>query len=245
MAVKKMNTLAGPKPNKLFVTHVNTLSRLRHENVMELVGYSIGGDERLLIYESATMRTLHNVLHGAKQGQNDSDLDWKRRIKIAVDVARGLEYLHGQSELSIIHEDICSSSIVLVDNKAKILDFKIPNQHSTPDLRNKEYQPPEFADGELTQKGDVYSFGVVLVELLTGKHRAGPRQNLATWATQRLQSQVASVVDSRLKRSFSLNEAEKFAQVVISCLRLDPDSRPSMSTVVHDLSCLLPDPSQD
>ncbi|XP_042380776.1 pto-interacting protein 1-like isoform X1 [Zingiber officinale] len=87
------------------------VSRLKHENVVELVGYSVEGNLRLLAYEFATMGSLHDILHGRKGikgAQPGPVLSWLQRVKIAVGAAKGLEYLHEKAQPHIIHRDIKS-----------------------------------------------------------------------------------------------------------------------------------------
>ncbi|CAI0397178.1 unnamed protein product [Linum tenue] len=199
VAVKKLDVSSEPETNNEFLTQVSMVSRLKHENFVELQGYCVAGNLRVLAYEFATMGSLHDILHGRKgvQGaQPGPVLDWMQRVRIAVDAARGLEYLHEKIQPSIIHRDIRSSNVLLFEDfKAKIADFNLSNQapdmaarlHSTRVLGTFGYHAPEYAmTGQLTQKSDVYSFGVVLLELLTGRKPVDhtmPRgqQSLVTW----------------------------------------------------------------
>ncbi|CAN6483117.1 unnamed protein product [Victoria cruziana] len=199
VAIKKLDVANEPESNTEFLTQVSAVSRLKHDNVVELLGYCVEGNLRVLAYEFATMGSLHDILHGRKgvQGaQPGPALDWMQRVKIAVDAARGLEYLHEKVQPSVIHRDIRSSNVLLFDDfKAKIADFNLSNQapdmaarlHSTRVLGTFGYHAPEYAmTGQLTQKSDVYSFGVVLLELLTGRKPVDhtmPRgqQSLVTW----------------------------------------------------------------
>ncbi|KAK4754468.1 hypothetical protein SAY87_002572 [Trapa incisa] len=221
VAVKKLDVSSEPDTNVEFLSQVSTVSRLKHENFVELLGYSVEGNLRILAYEFATMGSLHDVLHGRKgvQGaQPGPVLDWMQRVRIAVDAARGLEYLHEKVQPSIIHRDIRSSNVLLFEDfKTKIADFNLSNQapdmaarlHSTRVLGTFGYHAPEYAmTGQLTQKSDVYSFGVVLLELLTGRKPVDhtmPRgqQSLVTWATPRLsEDKVKQCVDPRLKGEY-------------------------------------------
>ncbi|KAK1281399.1 Pto-interacting protein 1 [Acorus gramineus] len=191
-AIKKLD--ASKQPDQEFLAQVSMVSRLKHENVVELVGYSIDGS-RVLAYEFATMGSLHDILHdcrniktqkamnfsrkGVKGAQPGPVLSWAQRVKIAVGAARGLEYLHEKAQPHVIHRDIKSSNILLFDDDvAKIADFDLSNQapdmaarlHSTRVLGTFGYHAPEYAmTGQLSSKSDVYSFGVVLLELLTGR----------------------------------------------------------------------------
>ncbi|ONM53100.1 PTI1-like tyrosine-protein kinase 3 [Zea mays] len=197
-AVKKLDASEN-EPNDEFLKQVSLASKLKHENLVEMLGYCVDGNYRILAYEFATMGSLHDVLHGRKgvQGaQPGPVLDWMQRVKIVIEAAKGIEYLHEKVQPSIIHRDIRSSNVLLFEDfKAKIADFNLLNQapdmaarlHSTRVLGTFGYHAPEYAmTGQLTQKSDVYSFGVVLLELLTGRKPVDhtmPRgqQSLVTW----------------------------------------------------------------
>ncbi|MBA0830739.1 hypothetical protein Goarm_015249, partial [Gossypium armourianum] len=156
VAVKKLDS-SDAESNVEFLTQVSMVSRLKHDNFVELQGYCVEGNLRVLAYEFATMGSLHDVLHGRKgvQGaQPGPVLDWMQRVRIAVDAARGLEYLHEKVQPSIIHRDIRSSNVLLFEDfKAKIADFNLSNQspdmaarlHSTRVLGTFGYHAPEYA----------------------------------------------------------------------------------------------------
>lgn len=111
-------------------------SRLKHERFIEMIGYCIEGSLRILVYEFSTLGSLHDKLHGRKGGQGvqpESVLSWTQRLKIALEAAKGLEYLHEKVKPRIIHRDIKSSNILLFDDDvAKIADFDLSNQ--SPDM---------------------------------------------------------------------------------------------------------------
>lgn len=258
VAIKKLDVSQEPESNSEFLTQVALISKLRHDNFVELRGYCAEGNFRLLSYEFATMGSLHDVLHGRKgvQGaQPGPVLDWIQRVRIVIDAAKGLEYLHEKVQPSIIHRDIRSSNILLFEDfKAKIADFNLSNQapdmaarlHSTRVLGTFGYHAPEYAmTGQLTQKSDVYSFGVVLLELLTGRKPVDhtmPRgqQSLVTWATPRLsEDKVKQCVDPRLKGEYPPKGIAKLAAVAALCVQYEAEFRPNMSIVVKALSPLL------
>ncbi|KAL9240770.1 hypothetical protein vseg_014952 [Gypsophila vaccaria] len=257
VAVKKLDVSLEPESNVEFLTQVSKVSTLRHENLVQLQGYCVEGNMRVLTYEFAKMGSLHDVLHGKKgvQGaQPGPVLDWMQRVRIAIDAAKGLEYLHEKVQPPIIHRDIRSSNILLFDDfKAKIADFNLSNQapdmaarlHSTRVLGTFGYHAPEYAmTGQLMQKSDVYSFGVVLLELLTGRKPVDhtmPRgqQSLVTWATPRLsEDKVRQCVDPRLK-DYPTKGVAKLAAVAALCVQYESEFRPNMSIVVKALQPLL------
>lgn len=256
-AVKKLDASEN-EPNDEFLKQVSLASKLKHENLVEMLGYCVEGNYRILAYEFATMGSLHDVLHGRKgvQGaQPGPVLDWMQRVKIAIEAAKGIEYLHEKVQPSIIHRDIRSSNVLLFEDfKAKIADFNLLNQapdmaarlHSTRVLGTFGYHAPEYAmTGQLTQKSDVYSFGVVLLELLTGRKPVDhtmPRgqQSLVTWATPRLsEDKVKQCVDPRLKGEYPPKGVAKLAAVAALCVQYEAEFRPNMSIVVKALSPLL------
>ncbi|KAJ3678144.1 hypothetical protein LUZ60_001947 [Juncus effusus] len=257
-AVKKLDVSAEPEPDSEFLNQVAVVSKLKHENYVEMLGYCVEGDLRLLAYEFATMGSLHDVLHGRKGVQNAQPgpaLDWTQRVRIAVDAAKGLEYLHEKVQPGVIHRDVRSSNVLLFEDfHAKIADFNLSNQapdmaarlHSTRVLGTFGYHAPEYAmTGQLTQKSDVYSFGVVLLELLTGRKPVDhtmPRgqQSLVTWATPRLsEDKVKQCVDPRLKGEYPPKGVAKLAAVAALCVQYESEFRPNMSIVVKALSPLL------
>ncbi|KAL3351232.1 hypothetical protein AABB24_019704 [Solanum stoloniferum] len=261
VAVKKLDVSSEPETNVDFLNQVARVSRLKHDNLVELLGYCVEGNIRVLAYEFATMGSLHDILHGRKgvQGaQPGPTLEWVQRVRIAVDAARGLEYLHEKVQPSVIHRDIRSSNVLLFeDYKAKIADFNLSNQapdmaarlHSTRVLGTFGYHAPEYAmTGQLTQKSDVYSFGVVLLELLTGRKPVDhtmPRgqQSLVTWATPRLsEDKVQQCVDPKLKGS-PPKAVAKMAAVAALCVQYEAEFRPNMSIVVKALQPLLRAPA--
>ncbi|KAK7358035.1 hypothetical protein VNO80_17334 [Phaseolus coccineus] len=262
VAVKKLDVSSEPESNNEFLTQVSMVSRLKNDNFVELHGYCVEGNLRVLAYEFATMGSLHDILHGRKgvQGaQPGPTLDWIQRVRIAVDAARGLEYLHEKVQPPIIHRDIRSSNVLIFEEyKAKIADFNLSNQapdmaarlHSTRVLGTFGYHAPEYAmTGQLTQKSDVYSFGVVLLELLTGRKPVDhtmPRgqQSLVTWATPRLsEDKVKQCVDPKLKGEYPPKGVAKLAAVAALCVQYEAEFRPNMSIVVKALQPLLKTPA--
>ncbi|GER36995.1 protein kinase superfamily protein [Striga asiatica] len=249
-AVKKLDS--SKQPDQEFLAQVSMVSRLKHENVVGLLGYCVDGGLRVLAYEYAPNGSLHDILHGAQPGPI---LSWSQRVKIAVGAARGLEYLHEKAQPHIIHRDIKSSNVLLFDDDvAKIADFDLSNQapdmaarlHSTRVLGTFGYHAPEYAmTGQLSSKSDVYSFGVVLLELLTGRKPVDhtlPRgqQSLVTWATPKLsEDKVKQCVDARLDGEYPPKAVAKMAAVAALCVQYEAEFRPNMSIVVKALQPLL------
>lgn len=255
-AIKKLDS--SKQPDDEFLAQVSMVSRLKHDNFVELVGYCVDANLRLLAYEFASNGSLHDILHGrkgVKGAQPGPVLSWAQRVKIAVGAAKGLEYLHEKAQPPVIHRDIKSSNVLLFDDDvAKIADFDLSNQapdmaarlHSTRVLGTFGYHAPEYAlTGQLNSKSDVYSFGVVLLELLTGRKPVDhtlPRgqQSVVTWATPKLtEDKVRQCVDPRLGGDYPLKAVAKMAAVAALCLQYEADFRPNMGIVVKALQPLL------
>lgn len=256
-AIKKLDT-SSSEPDSDFATQLSIVSRLKHEHFVELMGYCLEANNRILVYQFATLGSLHDVLHGRKgvQGAEPGPvLSWNQRVKIAYGAAKGLEYLHEKVQPPIVHRDVRSSNVLLFDDfMAKIADFNLTNQssdtaarlHSTRVLGTFGYHAPEYAmTGQITQKSDVYSFGVVLLELLTGRKPVDHtmpkgQQSLVTWATPRLsEDKVKQCVDPKLNNDYPPKAIAKLAAVAALCVQYEADFRPNMTIVVKALQPLL------
>ncbi|KAG9459837.1 hypothetical protein H6P81_004345 [Aristolochia fimbriata] len=257
-AIKKLDPSSSQEPDSDFAAQLSIVSRLKNENFCELLGYCLEEGNRILVYQFASMGSLHDILHGRKgvQGAEPGPgLTWLQRVKIAHGAARGLEYLHEKVQTPIVHRDIRSSNVLLFDDfVAKIADFNLSNQsmdsaarlHSTRVLGTFGYHAPEYAmTGQITQKSDVYSFGVILLELLTGRKPVDHtmpkgQQSLVTWATPRLsEDKVKQCVDPKLNNDYPPKAVAKMAAVAALCVQYEADFRPNMTIVVKALQPLL------
>ncbi|XP_047155436.1 probable protein kinase At2g41970 isoform X1 [Vigna umbellata] len=257
-AIKKLDNSSSPEPDSDFGTQLSVVSRLKHDNFVELIGYCLEAENRILVYQHASLGSLHDVLHGRKgvQGAEPGPvLSWNQRAKIAFGAAKGLEFLHEKVQPSIVHRDVRSSNVLLFnDYETKIADFSLTNQssdtaarlHSTRVLGTFGYHAPEYAmTGQITQKSDVYSFGVVLLELLTGRKPVDHtmpkgQQSLVTWATPRLsEDKVKQCVDPKLNNEYPPKAIAKLAAVAALCVQYEADFRPNMTIVVKALQPLL------
>ncbi|KAM0067327.1 putative protein kinase RLK-Pelle-RLCK-VIII family [Helianthus debilis subsp. tardiflorus] len=255
--IKKLDTGSSPEPDTEFTNQLSVVSRLKNEHIIELLGYCLEENNRLLVYEYAPMGSLHDVLHGKKGVEGAAPgplLTWAQRAKIAYGAARGLEYLHEKVQPPIVHRDIRSSNVLLFnDCQSKIGDFNLSNPsdtaahlHSTRVLGTFGYHAPEYAmTGQVSQKSDVYSLGVVLLELLTGRKPVDhtlPKgeQSLVTWATPRLsEDKVKQCVDPKLNNDYPPKAVAKLAAVAALCIQYEADFRPNMTIVVKALRPLV------
>ncbi|KAK4732581.1 hypothetical protein R3W88_025569 [Solanum pinnatisectum] len=252
VAIKQLDADSSSESDPVFADQVQMVSGLKHEHFVTLLGYCLEANNRILVYEFATMGTLHDVLHGKKGVENAEPglvLTWNQRVKIACGVASGLEYLHKHDE-PIIHRDVRSSNILLFDDfTAKVADFDLTNQSSEDSTRVQEsygYHGPEYALGEkITDRSDVYSFAVVLLEMLTGRKAVDytmpeGKLSLVTWATPLLSDdKVQECVDPKLNNEYPPRAVAKVAALVGLCIQEEPAFRPNMSIMVKALQPLL------
>ncbi|KAL0340534.1 UNVERIFIED_CONTAM: Leucine-rich repeat receptor protein kinase MSP1 [Sesamum radiatum] len=179
IAVKRLNGghLHGERE---FLAEMETIGKVKHENLVPLLGYCVFADERFLIYEYMENGSLDFWLRN--QADTVEALDWPSRFKICLGSARGLAFLHHGFVPHIIHRDIKSSNILLDRNfEPRVSDFGLAriisaceSHVSTVLAGTFGYIPPEYGQAMVaTTKGDVYSFGVVMLELVTGRAPVG------------------------------------------------------------------------
>ncbi|KAK3188611.1 hypothetical protein Dsin_028172 [Dipteronia sinensis] len=244
-AVKRIEG-GGQDVQKEFENEMNWLVTFRHQNIISLVGCCIHGETKFLVYEMMQNGSLENQLHGPTHG---SDLTWHQRLKIAVDVARGLEYLHEHCNPPIVHRDLKSSNILLDSSfNAKLSDFGLAVTSGTQNKNVKlsgtlGYVAPEYLlEGKLTDKSDVYAFGVVLLELLMGRRpveKMSPSQcqSIVTWAMPQLtdRSKLPNIVDPVIRDTMDLKHLYQVAAVAVLCVQPEPSYRPLITDVLHSL----------
>ncbi|ESW22786.1 hypothetical protein PHAVU_005G181000 [Phaseolus vulgaris] len=246
-AVKKADSDA----DKEFENEVSWLSKMRHQNIIKLMGYCIHDQSRFLVYELMENGSLETQLHGPNRG---SSLTWYLRLRIAVDVARALEYLHEHSNPPVVHRDLKSSNVLLDSNfNAKLSDFEFAMvsgmQHKNMKMSGTlGYVAPEYiSHGKLTDKSDVYAFGVVLLELLTGRKpivnmTSHQYQSLVSWAMPQLtdRSKLPSILDPVIRDTMDWKHLYQVAAVAVLCVQAEPSYRPLITDVLHSLIPLVP-----
>ncbi|XXG44936.1 hypothetical protein AAC387_Pa02g0160 [Persea americana] len=249
VAVKRAIMASDTKKNsKEFHTELDLLSRLNHAHLLNLLGYCEEGGERLLVYEFMAHGSLHQHLHGKNRSQKEQ-LDWVRRVTIAVQAARGIEYLHGYACPPVIHRDIKSSNILIdEEHNARVADFGLsllgPADSSSPlselPAGTLGYLDPEYYRLHyLTTKSDVYSFGVLLLEILSGRKAIDMQfdeGNIVEWAVPLIKAgDVSAILDPVLKPPAELEALKRIANVSCKCVRMRGKERPSMDKVTTAL----------
>ncbi|KAL5553894.1 hypothetical protein UlMin_041295 [Ulmus minor] len=249
VAVKRLRCWR-PEGCREWENEVTFLGKLNHPNIVRLIGFCCEEEHRILVYEYMTRGSLETCL--LKDDQKE--LNWRRRINIAIGAARGIAYIHSHGK-SIIHRDIKASNFLLDSNfNPKLSDFGLAkhgpdndDDHvSTRVLGTKGYFAPEYiGTGHLTVKVDVYSFGVVLLEILCGSSAVKKcSYRMVGDFVQKAKSCLSSktelhrFIDERLGNNVPTEEARKFAKITNQCLSMDPKSRPTMPEVVAGLEQL-------
>nr|KJB60556.1 hypothetical protein B456_009G312200 [Gossypium raimondii] len=248
IAVKQLSR-SGFQGHKEWVTEVNVLGVVEHQNLVKLVGYCAEDDERgiqrLLIYEYMPNRSVQDHLSARFQ----TTLSWATRLKIARDAARGLAFLHEEMDFQIIFRDFKSSNILLDEQwNAKLSDFGLARlgpsdglSHVSTAVGTIGYAAPEYIQtGRLTIKSDVWSYGVFLYELITGRrpldrNRPKGEEKLLEWVRPHISNikKFRLIIDPRLDGKYSLKSAHKLAAVANKCLTRQAKLRPKMSEVLE------------
>ncbi|KAK9933003.1 hypothetical protein M0R45_020218 [Rubus argutus] len=256
IAVKRMESVAvGTKGLNEFQAEIAVLTKVRHRHLVALLGYCINGNERLLVYEYMPQGTLTQHLFDWREN-GVTPLTWKQRVTIALDVARGVEYLHSLAQQSFIHRDLKPSNILLGDDmRAKVADFGLvknaPDGKYSVETRlagTFGYLAPEYAaTGRVTTKVDVYAFGVVLMELMSGRRALDEtmpdeRSHLVSWFRRVLvnRENIPKSIDQTLDPDEETMESiYKVAELAGHCTAREPYQRPDMGHAVNILGPLV------
>ncbi|KAL8209647.1 hypothetical protein R6Q57_006379 [Mikania cordata] len=246
-AIKKMDM----KASRQFLAELKVLTHTHHLNLVRLIGYCVEGS-LFLVYEYIENGNLSQHLHGSER----DPFPWSTRIQVALDAAKGLEYIHEHTIPVYVHCDIKSANILIGKNlHRKVADFvltRLTKVGSKSHLMGTfGYMPPEYVRlGKVSPMVDVYAFGVVLYELISAKQaiiRAndsddGPKSLIDLF--DEVLSQVDSkddlmkVIDPRLGGDYPLDSVHKMSQLAKACTHEDPRLRPSMRHVVVALMTL-------
>ncbi|XP_052108117.1 lysM domain receptor-like kinase 3 isoform X1 [Arachis duranensis] len=250
-AIKKMDM----KASKEFLAELKVLTRVHHLNLVRLIGYCVEGS-LFLVYEYIENGNLSQHLRNS----DSEPLPWSTRVQIALDSARGLEYIHEHTMPVYIHRDVKSENILLDRNfRGKVADFGLTKLidvgNSSAPTANMAgtfgYMPPEYVYGSVSPKIDVYAFGVVLYELISAKEalmRSGGASGAELKGLVALFEEafnqpdpkegLKQMVDPRLGDNYSIESVYKMAQLARACTEGDPQRRPKMRSVVVALMTL-------
>ncbi|XP_010500779.2 PREDICTED: probable LRR receptor-like serine/threonine-protein kinase At1g51880 [Camelina sativa] len=243
----KMLSHSSAQGYKEFKAEVELLLRVHHRYLVGLVGYCDDGDNLALIYEYMANGDLRENMLGKRGGRV---LTWGNRMKIAVEAAQGLEYLHNGCRPLMVHRDVKSTNILLNEHSgAKLADFGLSRSFpidgechvSTVVAGTPGYLDPEYYKTNwLSEKSDVYSFGVVLLEIVTNqpvidKTREIP--HISEWVGFMLTNgDLKSIVDPKLMGDYDTNGAWKIVELAMACVNPSSKRRPTMAHVVMELN---------
>ena len=263
VAIKKLIRLSC-QGDREFMAEMETLGKIKHRNLVPLLGYCKVGEERLLVYEFMEYGSLEEMLHGKTKGRDQRILTWEERKKIARGAAKGLCFLHHNCIPHIIHRDMKSSNVLLDhEMEARVSDFGMARLISALDTHlsvstlagTPGYVPPEYYQSfRCTAKGDVYSFGVVLLELLTGKRPTDKEDfgdtNLVGWVKMKVkEGKGMEVIDPELlavtkgtdeAEAEEVKEMVRYLDITMQCVEDFPSRRPNMLQAVAMLRELVP-----
>ncbi|KAJ0264662.1 Chitin elicitor receptor kinase 1 [Hirschfeldia incana] len=247
-AIKKMDMEAS----KQFLAELKVLTRVHHVNLVRLIGYCVEGS-LFLIYEYVENGNLGQHLHGSGR----EPLPWTKRVQIALDSARGLEYIHEHTVPVYVHRDIKSANILIDQSfRAKVADFgltkltEVGSSATRGAMGTFGYMAPEIVYGEVSSKVDVYAFGVVLYELISAK-AAVVKMNQASGEFRGLvgvfeeafketdnEEALRKIIDPRLGDNYPFDSVYKMAELGKACTQENAQLRPSMRYIVVALSTL-------
>ncbi|CAH8354415.1 unnamed protein product [Eruca vesicaria subsp. sativa] len=209
-----------------------------------------GGNDLALIYEYMENGNLKEHLSGKRRG---STLNWSSRLKIAIESALGIEYLHIGCKPPMVHRDVKSTNILISKTfEAKLADFGLSrsflvgsNTHVSTNVAGTfGYLDPEYYQKNwLTEKSNVYSFGIVLLEIITGQpviEQSREKSYIVEWAKSMLANgDIDSIMDPNLHREYDTSSSWKALELAMSCVNPCSTERPNMTRVAHELNeCL-------
>ncbi|CAN1124104.1 Cysteine-rich receptor-like protein kinase 10 [Linum perenne] len=245
VAVKRLLTSSSQGLEEL-KTEVMLVAKLEHTNLVRLLGFCIQGKEKLLVYEYLPSGSLDHLLFDRRK---KSRLNWETRYKIIVGIARGMQYLHEDSRLNIIHRDLKGGNILLDESmNPKISDFGTARLFSGTQSHiitsrvagTRGYMSPEYVNkGIFSTKSDVYSFGILILEIITGDRISSPRNysNLQSDAWEHwMNGKALNLLDRTLRQQYSGHEVMKCIYIGLLCVQKVAAKRPTMSSIVLMLS---------
>ncbi|MQL69610.1 hypothetical protein Taro_001911 [Colocasia esculenta] len=221
-------------------------------NLVRLLGLCLDGEEKLLVYEYVPNGSLDKFLFDPTRYRQ---LNWEKRCKIILATGRGLQYLHEDSKVKIVHRDLKASNILLdADKNPKISDFGLAQASTTRVAGTFGYMAPEYVTrGRFSNKSDVFNFGVLILEILTGQRNSffsdstGSTDLLGHAWRHWTNGTLLEIIDPSLGGQYERGEVMRCAQIGLLCVQEAVADRPTMTTVVLMLSShsvSLQDPSR-
>ncbi|XP_077243043.1 putative serine/threonine-protein kinase At1g01540 [Tasmannia lanceolata] len=247
IAVKNLLNIRG-QAEKDFKLEIEMIDRVRHKNLVRLLGCCVEGAYRMLVYEYVDNGNLDQWLHG--DVRQFSPLTWEIRMNIILGIAKGLAYLHEGLEPKVIHRDLKSSNILLAHRwNPKIINFGLAkllcserSYVTTRIMGTFGYVAPEYAStGMLNERSDIYSFGVLIMEIISGRRpvdysRLPEEVNLVEWLKTMVGNRkTKQVMDPRIPEKPSSKALKRALLVALRCVDPEADKRPKMGHVVHML----------
>ncbi|KAG6646939.1 L-type lectin-domain containing receptor kinase IX.1-like [Carya illinoinensis] len=244
IAVKKISR-GSRQGKKEYITEVKIFSRLRHRNLVQLIGWCHDSGEFLLVYEFMPNGSLDAHLFGKR-----SPLTWALRYKISLGLASALLYLHEEWEQCVVHRDIKSSNVMLDSSfnvklgdfgLARLMDHELGPQ-TTGLAGTLGYLAPEYiSTGRASKESDVYSFGVVALEIATGRRSIDPmdkdsQMGLVEWVWNLYgRGDLPLAVDGKLQKDFDEKQIECLMIAGLWCAHPDSNLRPSIRQAIQVL----------
>ncbi|KAI7741001.1 hypothetical protein M8C21_013167 [Ambrosia artemisiifolia] len=247
VAVKNLMNNRG-QAEREFKVEVEAIGRVRHKNLVRLLGYCVEGAHRILVYEYVDNGNLEQWIHG--DVGPTSPLTWEIRMNIILGTAKGLTYLHEGLEPKVVHRDIKSSNILLDRQwNPKVSDFGLAkllgserSYVTTRVMGTFGYVAPEYAStGMLNERSDVYSFGILIMEIISGRNpvdysRPQGEVNLVDWLKAMVSSRNAEgVLDPKMPEKPSSRALKRVLLVALRCVDPSAQKRPKMGHVIHML----------
>ncbi|CAL5027480.1 unnamed protein product [Urochloa decumbens] len=247
VAVKNLLNNRG-QAEREFKVEVEAIGRVRHKNLVRLLGYCAEGNQRMLVYEYVNNGNLEQWLHGDVGPV--SPLTWDIRMKIILGTAKGLMYLHEGLEPKVVHRDVKSSNILLDKRwNAKLSDFGLAkllgserSYVTTRVMGTFGYVAPEYAGtGMLNETSDVYSFGILIMEIISGRvpvdyNRPPGEVNLVEWLKTMVSNRNSEgVLDPKMTEKPTSRALKKALLVALRCVDPEARKRPKIGHVIHML----------
>ncbi|KAK1643783.1 hypothetical protein QYE76_061588 [Lolium multiflorum] len=254
VAVKKVSH-ESRQGIKEFIAEVVTIGRLRHRNLVQLLGYCRRKGELLLVYDYMSNGSLDKYLYAGKD--KPATLDWAQRFRIIKGVASGLLYIHEDFEQVIIHRDIKASNVLLdADMNGRLGDFGLARLYdhgedpqTTHVVGTMGYLAPELArTGKASPLTDVFAFGAFILEVACGRRPVEQtmddgRLMLVDWVLEHWQKEsLLEVVDAKLGGDYDADEVVMALKLGLMCSHPLPGARPSMRQVMQYLEGDMPLP---